>query len=119
MTIEQTFQWILALGFLIACVRLIIAAKNGASTVRPFRILGAVVTGGWTAFYVSAAIDPGPSFHLADVARGLQYFNLVLFLVWGTIRPNTAWLRESQGRLEKLKQSEISIELDVMKANER
>ena len=101
--LDEIFQTALAVGFLAASVRLVYTAwMPGRRPIRIFRSIGAVVTFLWSAFYAHAVFGNVDIFVLADIARFLQYMNLLMFLAWGFLWTENRWWVEAQKRLAQL-----------------
>lgn len=105
--LDNAFQLLLAIGFSIACLRLLWTARQaGRKTIRIFRVVGAIVTASWATFYFHAVFGTAQLQQLADTARLLQYMNLVMFLTWAFVYTEDRWMREARERLKELEASD-------------
>ena len=90
-------------GFGIASARLAWTAyMPGRTPIRVFRGIGSVLTFLWAAFYGHAVWGTRDLASLADVARSLQYMNLLMFLSWGFLWTENQWIKEAKARLAEL-----------------
>ena len=89
------FDWTLTFFYTVAAVRLIHAALRGRQAIVLFRWVGVGLCIAWGSYYFVLGLD-----HLVDVVdphwwtnieRGIQYFNVMLFLVWGFLFNESAW----------------------------
>ena len=101
-SLDAFFQGVLAVGFAVASVRLVWTARNGRRNIRLFRLVGAGLAGGWSLFYVLAAWTSVGIHVLADMARVLNYFTLMMFILWGFLFHHEAWEIGARERLEAM-----------------
>ena len=89
------FDWTLTAAYMVAALRLGHAAVGGRQAISLFRIVGVVICVAWAGYYFMLGLD-----HLVDVVnphwwtnveRGIQYFNVMLFLVWGFLFNEAKW----------------------------
>ena len=97
MTWKAFYDFALAVAFLIAAHKIMVAAMVGRRQIRMFRYLGVGLAMGWSVFFVAHGIDIAHeiiSNTVWDVAvRVLMSFNAAMFLVWGFLFNEERWDR--------------------------
>ena len=92
---QAFFDAILWSAYLVAAVRLIHAAMRGRQAIVLFRWVGVAICLAWAVYYFGLWVDhrwdiinPHQWTH---VERGIQFFNVMLFIVWGFLFNESKW----------------------------
>jgi len=97
MTWKMLYDFALAVAFLLAAHKIMVAAMTGRQQIRVFRYFGVALAMAWSVFFVAHGIDLAHEIidnTVWDVAvRALMSFVAAMFLVWGFLFNEERWDR--------------------------
>ena len=97
MTWKTIYDFVLAVAFLLAAHKIMVAAMVGRRQIRLFRYFGVALAMAWSMFFVGHAIDDFHNIINNDVwsviVRILMSSIAAMFLVWGFLFNEERWDR--------------------------